>query len=268
MIDTILPALPYRFAYQLFKEGEYDYSIIELKRLQSTSENTEDKNYAQTLMAVDHFANKSVKKARAEIDRVDLATLSPERRSNSFIVDYLIADAEELDAWNAARCREALAQGKISQQELLLKFQIFSLVKAGEYDSAKSKRLPATFTDNYITDVEESGSKSAALAGIMSAVLPGSGYVYTGRWKEGISALTFNALLGWGIYSLFKNHNTGSGILLSSFAAPFYIGNIVGASNAALAENAKDKELALGKLRNHLELDFYFSMDFLKECWK
>ena len=101
----------------------------------------------------------------------------------------------------------------------------------------------------------------------MSAVVPGSGYVYAGKWKEGVSALTFNALLGWGIYSLFKNHNTGSGILLSSFALPFYLGNIVGATNAAQAENAKDRQIALGALRNALELEFYFSMDFLKTCW-
>ncbi|MDP4199543.1 MAG: membrane protein insertion efficiency factor YidD [Bacteroidota bacterium] len=259
LTDTAV-LIPLRFAYSLYFEQEFDFSIIELKRLQSNSENSTLSNYANALVAIDYLRQQSLKKARAAIDQVIPNTLDSVRQRNAFLVDYLIADAEDLDAWNAGRCRDAS-----HKSQMYSNLAAYALTKEEQYDSAAAAVPSST---DYVMSVRNSGHKSPTLAGIMGAVLPGSGYVYAGRFGEGISALTFNGLLGWGIYSLFKNHNTGSGILVSSIALPFYLGNIVGSYNAAAAENARSQAIALGSLRHALQLDFYFSTDFLDRCWK
>jgi putative component of membrane protein insertase Oxa1/YidC/SpoIIIJ protein YidD len=256
-----------RFAYSLFREQEYDYSIIELKRLQSNTENKEDRNYANVLIAINYLSNKSIKKARASIDHADRSQLDLNLNKNSFLVDYLIADAEDLDAWNASRCKQEISSATPLPLPLPA-MQTYSLTKGGEYEKAKNNINSNAQLYESIKQVEMSDHKSPLLAGIMSTVLPGSGYIYNGRFSEGLSALTINALLGWGIYSLFKNHNTGSGLLLSSIALPFYFGNIIGSANASMSENNKMREVSLAMLRHDLELDFYFSFNFFSKCWQ
>jgi len=111
-------------------------------------------------------------------------------------------------------------------------------------------------------------SRSPLVAGILSAILPGAGYVYTGQLKEGASAFLINGLLGIGIYELFRNGNTGSGVLTSLVAAPFYFGNIIGSANSAAIENNKLTQQNLGMLRTKLRLNVYFSFEQLEEFWK
>jgi len=76
-------------------------------------------------------------------------------------------------------------------------------------------------------------SKNATMAGVFSALLPGSGQVYSGRTRDGIRHFIFNGLLIYSVYSLMKGENYAAGILLGGFTLPFYIGNIVGAKNSA-----------------------------------
>jgi hypothetical protein len=75
--------------------------------------------------------------------------------------------------------------------------------------------------------------KNATMAGIFSAVLPGSGQVYAGRAYDGMRHFVFDGLLICTAYWLFKEHNYTGGYLLAGFTLPFYAGNIVGAKRSA-----------------------------------
>ena len=109
--------------------------------------------------------------------------------------------------------------------------------------------------------------KSPLLAGIMSSIIPGSGYLYAGHTKEALSAFVVNILFGSGIYYLFKNENYSSGILTTMVAAPFYLGNIIGSANSAQLYNNKIDQFEYLKLRKILNLEFEFSNDFLNSLW-
>jgi putative component of membrane protein insertase Oxa1/YidC/SpoIIIJ protein YidD len=268
-LEGHLPSLPdrpqmdipkfLRVAYSLYKEEEFDYSVLELRRMQI--EDSSFANYANTLIAIDQLRSKSIKKARAAIDRTDIATLDSMRRFSTFLVDFLIADAADLDAWNAARIA-----AKHDSSSLIRRLEVYAFAKNEQYGEAAD--LATAFQSrDFVYQVAKSESRSRTVAAVLSTLLPGAGYAYAGRYGEAVSALTFNTLLGWGIYSLFKNHNTGSGILLSTLTLPFYVGNIMGSANAVAAENARSKAIALGSLRRSLQLDFYFSTDFLDQCW-
>ena len=75
--------------------------------------------------------------------------------------------------------------------------------------------------------------KSAGLAATFSAVLPGSGQMYAGRYKDGLVALGVNGLFIAGTVVAIRHQNYPVAILVGGAGLPFYIGNIYGGANAA-----------------------------------
>lgn len=75
--------------------------------------------------------------------------------------------------------------------------------------------------------------KSPWLAGTLSAVVPGAGSFYTGRYAEGSLALFVNALLFYGAGEAYRADEPALGALLGSLALVFYGGSIYAAANGA-----------------------------------
>jgi TolA-binding protein len=101
-------------------------------------------------------------------------------------------------------------------------------------------------------DAERLPRKSPALAGLMSAVVPGAGHFYTGRWRDGTVALLLNgAFLAAGIEAVAAGNEAAAGLLLF-FEAAWYSGTIYGAVNAAHKHNRDLEERWLqGLERQH-----------------
>jgi hypothetical protein len=75
--------------------------------------------------------------------------------------------------------------------------------------------------------------RSPALAGILSAVIPGSGQTYAGAWPDGLAALVVNGgLIGAGWQLAQREQWFGLG-LVGLFELGFYGGNIMSAVNNA-----------------------------------
>jgi tetratricopeptide (TPR) repeat protein len=79
--------------------------------------------------------------------------------------------------------------------------------------------------------------KSPAVAGVMSAVVPGSGYMYAGRYGDGVVALIVNGLFIAGTVAAIHQENYAVAAIVGGIGLPFYIGNIYGAANAATKWN-------------------------------
>ena len=90
----------------------------------------------------------------------------------------------------------------------------------------------------------ETRQKSPWLAGMLSAVLPGSGKIYAGRVGEGVSALLTVGGLGAITAEQWKKHGSRSWQTLAagSLCAIFYLGNIYGSYLSVSIEN--DERLA------------------------
>jgi TolA-binding protein len=99
---------------------------------------------------------------------------------------------------------------------------------------------------------EQLPRKSPVLAGLMSAVVPGTGHFYTGRWRDGTIALLLNgAFLVAGIEAVSAGNEAAAGLLLF-FEAAWYSGAIYGAINAAHKYNRDLEERWLqGLERQH-----------------
>jgi len=88
--------------------------------------------------------------------------------------------------------------------------------------------------------------RAPALAGVLSAVVPGSGQAYGGRWGEALSALVVNGLLiASGVELGRRDLWFGLGVVCV-FEAGFYGGNVMSAVNGARRFNRRAWERRLG----------------------
>ena len=90
--------------------------------------------------------------------------------------------------------------------------------------------------------------KSKWLAAGMSAVVPGSGKVYAGKWKDGLVSLLFVSANAFSSYRGFeaKGINSFYGWFFGSVGLGFYIGNVYGSYKSAKKAN-QEKEVELLK---------------------
>jgi TM2 domain-containing membrane protein YozV len=108
--------------------------------------------------------------------------------------------------------------------------------------------------------------KSPAIAGVISAIIPGSGKMYVGEWGDGITALLVTSLFAFLAYDNFRADHTTRAWIFSGLGAFFYAGNIYGSIASAQIFNARiDFEFNDG-LRLFLEQKNYFlpEYDFCK----
>ncbi len=81
--------------------------------------------------------------------------------------------------------------------------------------------------------------KDGTLAGIMSAIIPGSGKIYVGETADGIVAFITTTVFAFIAYDNFKAGHTTRAWIWTGVAALFYAGNVYGSVAAAQVHNAK-----------------------------
>jgi tetratricopeptide (TPR) repeat protein len=83
-------------------------------------------------------------------------------------------------------------------------------------------------------------SKNPTTAGILS-IVPGGGQLYTGRYRDAVSAFLINAGLIWAAWESFDNELYALGGVISFVGFGFYAGNIYGAVSGAHKYNRDRK---------------------------
>jgi hypothetical protein len=122
---------------------------------------------------------------------------------------------------------------------------------------AMSRRLSAASDQ-----LDQPPSKSPGLAALMSAVVPGSGQVYTGHHTDGAQAFGFVGAFGFATYLAYQHdRDRGNPYLLTALAgsitAFLHLSNILGAERTARFHNERRKQLLLLPLRRDiLEMTF------------
>lgn len=85
--------------------------------------------------------------------------------------------------------------------------------------------------------------RSPALAGTMSAVLPGAGHFYAGRYRDGVMAFVVNALFIGGAVIAYDHDQYALAGALAGAEIFWYGGSVVGAVNAADRHNRRAESL-------------------------
>lgn len=133
---------------------------------------------------------------------------------------------------------------------------VMSLAALDEDKEQLSRRALERFLDRYpahpgVQSVREAEAlldryrelpeKSPALAGVLSAILPGSGYIYAEHYGDGITAFLINGLFIAGTITAIHNENYAVAGIVGGVGVPFYLGNIYGSANAARKWNRRTR---------------------------
>ncbi len=81
--------------------------------------------------------------------------------------------------------------------------------------------------------------KSEAFAGILSAIIPGAGKIYTKEYGDGITAFLLTGLFAYLAYTNFEHDHPTRAWIFTALGAGFYAGNIYGSVSSAQIFNAK-----------------------------
>lgn len=105
-------------------------------------------------------------------------------------------------------------------------------------------------------------TKSPVVAGILSAVIPGAGQAYVGRWFDGALALGMTGLFaGATAYSHFGAESVPMTVASGLLTAGFYTGNIANAAVDARRHNAQLYDDFFDTLHRDLWPRLYFRVD-------
>jgi tetratricopeptide (TPR) repeat protein len=104
--------------------------------------------------------------------------------------------------------------------------------------------------------------KSITAAVIMSALIPGSGKIYTGQVGDGIIAAISTCLCGYLAYDNFKAKHDFRGWIFSGLTAFFYAGNIYGSAASAQIYNAGIRFDFQNDVKLYLNRQNYFIPDY------
>lgn len=112
-----------------------------------------------------------------------------------------------------------------------------------------------SLSENYMQEPH----KSPFLAGLMSGIIPGSGKIYTRRWKDGLFSLLLITASGWQAYRIFdkKGYDNPVGWFFGGMTVGLYAGNIYGSVKSAKIFNETIDD-AYKKRADNL-LDIYYS---------
>ena len=132
------------------------------------------------------------------------------------------------------------------------RWEILLLIRQNRFDEAE-KRLKdrmlrpeiekeAGLIEELLKEKRGARYKSPETAGVLSAILPGSGQFYNERYQDGIYSFFLNALFILGAYKAYDSDNYGLGGILTLFELGWYTGGIYGAVGGAHKYNRQVDE--------------------------
>lgn len=248
-----------------FRDGEYYRAVTEYQKFTYLFPTSEQSAYALTQIGLAYYHGKEFRRA---IDYFARARSFFKQDTFSKAAFYEGVCYEKLGLFKEAQ--DAFEKSFYFDQESVYAMQatvgqLMLDVEHGHIDVARHRLsdlelrcLDSTAlnfsefdsVDNCLERFAEQPTKSPLLAGTLSAIIPGSGYCYAGRKKDGLVAFVVNGLFIAGTVVAINDENYPAAALIGGAGVPFYLGNIYGSANAAQKWNLSlrkglQKELSL-----------------------
>lgn len=237
-------------ARALYNKGYYLLSALEWSRVAVGTKDQDKAAEANLEMA---YAFWKVNDADASYRIVDSlagqTNLPPSIRSHALALKAAMA----LSAGDFDRCADAAGEAlrqypkdtEPIARDLKKCVVARNIVHFERREAASVMRESDLAPSDLLADVEAQDVpwKSPILSGTLSAVIPGAGQTYCGRWREGLAAFSVNAVLAGSAYECFDKDlpMLGSAVIVAGLT--WYVGNIYNAANVAHKRN--DETLAM-----------------------
>lgn len=162
---------------------------------------------------------------------------------------------------------DKLITDNIHQRDNFIKLKIALKLESNNLDYNWNEYLTENDSDyielnKFYSERKNPDYKSEALAGIFSAVIPGSGKIYTEEYSDGITAFILTGLFSYLAYDNFRHNHHFRAYIFSGIAAGFYLGNIYGSVASAQIFNARIDFNFLKSLSDFLIQKNYFTKEY------
>ncbi|NCC50323.1 MAG: membrane protein insertion efficiency factor YidD [Spartobacteria bacterium] len=174
------------------------------------------------------------------------ASMSPQHKAIAYFAQGLAFRERQLfdaatDAFDKAI---AVVQDK-DASEILSAYSFESKLEADKWPSAATtlERIDTSQAKAIRCEMtEDFPFRSPALAGTLSAIVPGSGQVYCGRYQEGFWAFVVCGAFAFASYEAFDHDLDWVGAVTTLTGLSWYSGNIYGATSAAHKYNRRARD--------------------------
>jgi len=246
------PEKIYQFGKHVFELGFYDKAEIEFNRLAATPFFNDTAKFFIDLLQIKRGKH-------------DIQFLSP----FSAHLKYAI-EKEKFESGGGGitvRPPERLNDSCLSINYLKLK--ILTDIQRGVFDEEDKNNIylfggeGSVFLLSNLEQRIDPKTKSPLFAGILSAIVPGLGRVYTGDYGDAAASLLLTGIFGYLTYSNFRDGYMQRGFIFGLITAFFQGGNIYGSVVSASLYNQNEIEK-----REKEFFDFYYGNKPLKPAEK
>ncbi|MEN6463803.1 MAG: tetratricopeptide repeat protein [Syntrophaceae bacterium] len=266
------PEKQFSFAESLFEQGDFFRAITEYKRFiffYPEDELVEDSyfrigesyfhagRWEETITSLDDFLNEF-----PESDLADAALfIRATAQKNLKRYDEALTSFDQIIKRGIEPYRDqAIYQSAlvyVARNDWEKAKSVFSMMPGSSplYPAAK------TFSSG-LEKINEVPSKSPVVAGTLAAVLPGSGHVYTERYRDAAIAFLLNGAFIWSAVELFRKDEYVTGGIVTFFELGWYSGNIYSAVSSAHKYNERSKGEYIKELQERSALSISYSPDF------
>lgn len=248
-------------------EGDYYRAITEYKKLTFLFPNSGRLSEALYQIGMAYYKGKDYKSAVNSFAKVRKTYTASNYSSAAFyeglsysklgLPDKAALSFERARLFDESHPDAANAQLALSLNALERGSVADSRAKLDEFlasypDDQRVPGVKASF--GLLDEYESQPRKSPALAGTMSAVIPGSGQMYAEHYKDGLMAFVVNGLFIAGTVAALNDDNYALAAIVGGVGLPFYVGNIYGAANVSRKWNLS----LTRKLREDLSLSLNY----------
>jgi len=255
-----------KIADAFMEEGEYYRAVTEYKKFLILFPDSAKADYAFFGIAMAYFKGEEYGAAARSF--LALREKYPES-GYAMQAGYLGAVSQwKLKNYDRARAAlEALAEKYPESEYAPRSLVVICLAALDENKAEVSRQALKRFLEQYpghpgvenvrealalLDRYQELPEKSPVLAGVMSAILPGSGYIYAEHYGDGITAFLINGLFIAGTITAIHQENYGVAGIVGGVGVPFYLGNIYGSANAAKKWNLGVRNEIIQKIHSTL----------------
>jgi tetratricopeptide (TPR) repeat protein len=252
-----------KFADELMHEGNYKEAIFEYRRIITYFPNIKEKDDILFKIYKCYLLSKKYNKALDWIKYVQSEVKLP---SNIALAEFYLGYTyyilqnypKAMISFRKLQTEDKKLRDAAIYYEAMCYLKLKKYKEAKELFSSIPKESPlynqSLRAEKALLEVDTLPYKKPLLAGVISAILPGAGYLYAKRPESALSAFVINGLFIWGTYSAFKAGNSGVGAVFGLFELGWYLGAIYGGVVSTYRYNLKIKR----EFENQFELQDLF----------
>ncbi|MBW2569656.1 MAG: tetratricopeptide repeat protein [Deltaproteobacteria bacterium] len=257
----------FEYAESLFKEGDFYRAITEYKRFIFFFPEEEKAEKCYFMIGKSYF------KAKKWVEAIDAMKVFIAKFPRSFMLNdalYLKGVAEKKfkkydDALSTFEEIIKTSSGEYKNKAIYQNALVLVDIEDWKRASKTFLKIPeesvlspaARIFSSGLENFDNLPRKSPATAGVLAAIIPGAGHLYTERPRDALVAFLLNGAFIWAAVELFNDENYVAGGVFTFFELGWYSGNIYSAVSNAHKYNRRVKKNFLENLRDKCFLSYY-----------